>query len=81
MDNRGNDYDLLLGNQELEGDWGNSGFTKSRAPVEFSVELWWKLRQSSSRISGGAPVDVRARGLSEDPLRSGAAVRELGKLA
>jgi hypothetical protein len=49
--------------------------------VEFSVELLWKLRQSSSRISGGAPVDVRARGLSEDLLRSGAAVRELGKLA
>jgi hypothetical protein len=81
MDNWGNNYDLLLGNQELEGDWGNSGFTKSRALVEFSVELRWKLQQSSGRISGGAPVDVRARGLSEDPLRSGAAVRELGKLA
>jgi hypothetical protein len=49
--------------------------------VEFSVELRWKLRRTSGRISGGAPVDLRARGLSEDPLRSGAAVRELGKLA
>jgi hypothetical protein len=58
------------------------GFTKSGAPVEFSVELWWKFsvelqwkfRWSSGGISGGAPVDVRTRGLSEDPLRSGAAV-------
>jgi hypothetical protein len=49
--------------------------------VEFLVELQWKLRRSSGQISGGAPVDVRARGLSEDPLRSGAAVRKLGKLA
>jgi hypothetical protein len=81
MDNQGNDYDLLLGNHELEGDWGNSGFTKSGAPVEFLVELQWKLRRSSGRISSGAPVDVRIRGLSEDPLRSGAVVRELGKLA
>jgi hypothetical protein len=48
--------------------------------VEFSVELQWKSWWSSGRISGGAPVDVRARGLSEDPLRSGAAVSELGKL-
>jgi hypothetical protein len=41
---------------------------------KFSVELWWKFRWSSGGISGGAPVDVRARGLSEDPVRSGAAV-------
>jgi hypothetical protein len=49
--------------------------------VEFLVELRWKLQRSSGRISGGALVDIHGRGLSEDPLRSGAAVRELGKLA
>jgi hypothetical protein len=80
MDNWGNDYDLLLHNQELEG-VGGIGDLQRAELVEFSVELRWKLRRSSGRISGGAPVDVRTRGLSEDPLRSGAAVRELGKLA
>jgi hypothetical protein len=49
--------------------------------VEFSVELQWKFWWSSSRISGGALVDIRASRLSEDPLRSRAAVSELGKLA
>jgi hypothetical protein len=42
--------------------------------LKFSVELWWKFWWSSSGISGGALVDIRARGLSEDLLRSGAAV-------
>jgi hypothetical protein len=32
-------------------------------------------------MSGRAPVDVYARGLSEDPLRSGVVVSKLGKLA
>jgi hypothetical protein len=40
------------------------------------VELWWSFWWSSGR----APVDVCIRGLSEDPLKSGAAVR-LGKPA
>jgi hypothetical protein len=40
----------------------------------FSVEIWWKFRWSSGGISGGAPVDIRARGLHEDLLRSGAVV-------
>jgi hypothetical protein len=77
MGNRCNDYYLLLGNQELERVEGirdlqerSSGGVFGRAPMEFSVELWWNFQWSS----GGAPVDVRARGLSEDPLKSGAAV-------
>jgi hypothetical protein len=43
---------------------------RSRAPVEFSVELQWIF----SGVFGGALVDVHARGLSEDPLKIGAAV-------
>jgi hypothetical protein len=77
MGNRCNDYYLLLVNQELERIEGigdlqerSSSGVFSGAPVEFSVELRWNFRWSS----GGAPVDVRARGLSEDPLKSGAAV-------
>jgi hypothetical protein len=42
--------------------------------VEVSVELWWKFQWSYGRISGRAPVDIHARGLSADPLRSGAVV-------
>jgi hypothetical protein len=58
MGNRCNDYYLLLGNQELE-----------------RVEGIWDLQErSSGGVFGGAPVDVRARGLSEDLLKSGAAV-------
>jgi hypothetical protein len=48
----------------------SSGRSFGGALVEFSVQLWWNFRWSS----GGAPVDFRARGLSEDPLQSGAAV-------
>jgi hypothetical protein len=74
MDNWRNDYYLLLGNQELEGVGEIWDIQRSGAPVEFSVEPQWKFQQSSGRISGGAPVDIHARGLSEDPLRRGAAV-------
>jgi hypothetical protein len=74
MGNWGNDYYLLLGNQELEGVRGIRDLQKSGAPVEFSVQLRWKFWWSSGGISGGAPVDVHVRRLSEDPLRSGAAV-------
>jgi hypothetical protein len=62
MGNRCNDYYLLLGNQELE-----------------RVEVIRDLQErSSGGVFGGAPVefsvDIRARGQSEDPLKSGAAV-------
>jgi hypothetical protein len=77
MGNRCNDYYLLLGNQELERVEGirdlqerSSSGVFGGAPVEFSVELRWNFWWSS----GGAPVDIRPRGLSEDPLKSGAAV-------
>jgi hypothetical protein len=72
---------LLFGNPELgrvEGIRGlqerSSGGVFGGAPVEFSVELRWSFRWSSGGVFGGAPVDVRERGLSEDPLKSGAAV-------
>jgi hypothetical protein len=74
MGNRGNDYYLLLGNQELEGVGGIWDLQRVELQWKFLVELQWKFRWSSSGISGGAPVDIRARGLSEDPLRSRAAV-------
>jgi hypothetical protein len=77
MGNPCNDYYLLLGHQELERVEGiqdlqerSSSGVFGGAPVAFSVELQWNFRWSS----GGAPVDVRTRRLSEDPLKSGAAV-------
>jgi hypothetical protein len=49
MGNWGNDYYLLLGNQELEGVGGSQDLQRA--------ELQWSFQQSSSGNFGGALVE------------------------